>query len=310
MRKEFIYLVVALFITSCDILGPSNKKEPCPPTLGSGCGHVNSISIDSDAAWSPDGNTIAFFTSGRNSQDSGIYFINADGSDRRLFHSGLAEAPAWSPDGQWVVFHQDAHIFKKQVETDSLVQLTSEGRNFHPDWSPDGGLITYDRSIADKSGPSGIWIMKSDGSDRHFSFGGAFPVWHPQENSILAVIGKSSTSIWKRFLLHYPDGTRQDSILEAVVEHENLYPKYSPSGSKIVFHSQPGPDSSVPPPWLRQIWVMNSDGSALKQLTNTGGLMPAWSPDGEWIIYTETYETGRLWLMRPDGSDKHQLTFN
>jgi Tol biopolymer transport system component len=308
MKKRYIVFIVALLITSCDILVNNDRDEPCPPTIGPGCNEVNFISIDTDAAWSTDGNTIAFFSSGNDGKDFGIYFINDDGSDRRLFHSGLAEAPAWSPDGQWIAFHQNAHIFKKHVETDSLVQLTLEGRNFHPDWSPDGELITYDRSIADDSGPSGIWIMNTDGSNRNFSFGGAFPVWHPKDNGILAVIGTSATSIWKIFLLHYYDGTREDSILEAVVEQENLYPKYSPCGSKIVFQSQPGPDSSVPPPWMPQIWIMNSDGSGLKQLTDTGGLKPAWSPDSQWIIYTETYETGRLWLMRPDGSDKHQLT--
>ena len=170
-------------------------------------------------------------------------------------------------------------------------------------------------SICNGPNTCGIWLMSSDGTQkRNLSNFGNYPDWHPTDSKLIFRRGRSEdgytigNEIWE-----YDINTQRERLL-SFLERENHFStrhlRYSPSGSKIVFQSQPGPDSSVPPPWLRQIWVMNSDGSALKQLTDTGGLMPAWSPDGEWIIYTETYETGRLWLMRPDGSDKHQLTFD
>ncbi len=315
MKKRYIVFIVALLITSCDILVNNDRDDSCPPTIGPGCNEVNFISIDTDAAWSTDGNTIAFFSSGNDGKDFGIYFINDDGSDRRLFHSGLAEAPAWSPDGQWIAFHQNAHIFKKHVETDSLVQLTLEGRNFHPDWSPDGELITYNKSICDGPRTCGIWLLNKDGANNiHIDSYGNYPNWHPFESEILYSIRTVTNegtvlgdSIWIHSLV---DNNKAFLTFLKKINYDNRYFDFSPSGSKIVFQSQPGPDSSVPPPWLPQIWIMNSDGSGLEQLTSTGGLKPAWSPDGQWIIYTETYETGRLWLMRPDGSDKHQLTFD
>lgn len=31
---------------------------------------------------------------------------------------------------------------------------------------------------------------------------------------------------------------------------------------------------------------------------------PAWSPDGQWIVYTESSETGKIWQMSPGGSEK------
>ena len=46
------------------------------------------------------------------------------------------------------------------------------------------------------------------------------------------------------------------------------------------------------------------------QLTTKGGAYPDWSPDGRWIVYTKLdRKNGYLWLMRPDGSEKHQITF-
>lgn len=323
MRVLSLYILAALIITSCDFLGFKDSKEPCPPrqfthdTTDSPrpeCEPFTQIAIDFSAAWSPDGNTIAYVADGSDGKKFGIYLMNADGSDRRLFHAEAADAPAWSPDGQWLAFHQNAHIYKKHVESDSLVQLTFEGRNFHPDWSPDGALIAYNRSICEGPKTCGIWLMDDDGTDNiYIASYGRYPKWHPLESRIWYVTRSVTNEgvVLGDLLWIYSLTNGSKSILTSLKQpnYDNRYINFSPSGSKIVFQSQPGPDSSVPPPWLRQIWVMNSDGSGLKKLTDTGGIKPAWSPDGQWIIYTETHETGRLWRMRPDGSDKQQLTF-
>ncbi|MGB7062037.1 MAG: hypothetical protein WBF13_06750 [Candidatus Zixiibacteriota bacterium] len=48
----------------------------------------------------------------------------------------------------------------------------------------------------------------------------------------------------------------------------------------------------------------------MKQLASAGADYPAWSPDGEEIVYTDVRgEYGRLFIMKADGSDKRQLTF-
>ena len=88
---------------------------------------------------------------------------------------------------------------------------------------------------------------------------------------------------------------------------DTRYLKYSPDGQRMVFTSQPRNAQSDFA--YRQIWTMDLDDTYRKQLTKNGGWAADWSPDGEWIVYTETYNTGRLWVMRPDGSGKQQLTF-
>ncbi len=182
-----LLLVCMLLISGCSLL--KDKDEPCicPPSiagttqsLSCDCGPFVHLAFDSEAAWSPDGNTIAYAGTGSNSFGLfGIHLVDSDGTNKRLFHAGVAGAPSWSPDGQWIAFHEGAHIYKKHVTGDSLVQLTLQGRNFYPAWSPDGQFIAYDRSIADDTGPAGIWFMNQDGMNRRAVIGGAFPFWHP-----------------------------------------------------------------------------------------------------------------------------------
>ena len=80
-------------------------------------------------------------------------------------------------------------------------------------------------------------------------------------------------------------------------------PAWSPDGKQIAFiHGSSEPRVSG-------IYLIEANGNNRHQIhTGTAGGL-SWSPDGEWIVYTETYDTGRLWLMRPDGSEKRQLTY-
>ena len=71
-----------------------------------------------------------------------------------------------------------------------------------------------------------------------------------------------------------------------------------------------------------EIWVMNVDGSNMRQLTNSSGSMwGRWSPDGKKIAYLsysgdfgwfgdteKNYEdSSQIWVMNADGSDKQLL---
>jgi TolB protein len=58
---------------------------------------------------------------------------------------------------------------------------------------------------------------------------------------------------------------------------------------------------------------MNVDGTGQRRLTFNMGKVnsPSWSPDGEWILFnSDRMGNFDLYVMRPDGSDIHQLTIN
>ena len=260
--------------------------------------------------WSPDGKRILYYDFGivrydpetRQAQHDpaqrGIWLMDVDsGEKRKLLSAGYAD---WSPDGSSVVFEAGAQIYTARiagetVDSSSVVQLTPGGRNFFPAWSPDGEWVIHDRSIADDFGPSGIWMVKLDGTEWQHAFGGVLPAWHPDGKRVLAVIGVSATSIETRFVQHYISDTALPDTIVAGRERDNMYPRYSPDGRRIVFQSD----------W--QVWVMGADGRDSKPLTFDQGGMPDWSPDGRRIVYIGPGNT--VWLMDSEGQNRRQLTF-
>ena len=50
-------------------------------------------------------------------------------------------------------------------------------------------------------------------------------------------------------------------------------PRWSPDGSRLAYLTG------------AQLWTMNADGTAQKQLTNRAAAGPSWSPDGKWIAF-------------------------
>jgi mono/diheme cytochrome c family protein len=78
------------------------------------------------------------------------------------------------------------------------------------------------------------------------------------------------------------------------------YPSFSPDGTKIAFDF----NSS------RNIFVINSDGTNLQQLTSTGNNSDAaWSPDGTKIAFTSNRAGGaQLFTMNADGTNQTNIS--
>ena len=83
-----------------------------------------------------------------------LHLIGADGTgDRALTtDAGPADGPAWSPDGQWILFNTEqfstvpghAQLARIRPDGGELEQLTSDERvNWFPHVAPTGDVVAY-----------------------------------------------------------------------------------------------------------------------------------------------------------------------
>ena len=144
---------------------------------------TSSYGIEVSPAVSPDAGHIAFVSDRGGSPQ--IYVMRRDGSDTRriTFEGSYNTSPSWSPGGDKIVFsgrRGPNQIFIVNPDGTGLTQLTSQGNNEDPSFSPDGRYITFS---SDRDGAKGVYIMRANGeyqkriSPRSLSAYG--PRWSP-----------------------------------------------------------------------------------------------------------------------------------
>ncbi|MGB9487981.1 MAG: protein kinase [Terriglobia bacterium] len=117
------------------------------------------------AAWSPDGNRIAY------SKGNEIFLAKSDGSEPRrlLTTTGTSGDLRWSPDGTILRFTVD----DPQTNNHSIWQASSDGGNLHPllpgwnnppneccgHWTPDGRYFVFQ---AVREGTANVWALRED----------------------------------------------------------------------------------------------------------------------------------------------------
>jgi hypothetical protein len=135
-----------------------------------------------DPAFSPDGSRVAFVSQRDGNPE--IYVMNADGTGvTRITNDPQGDGrPAFSADGQSLVFHSMRTAGKQQIwsvnlDGSGLTQLTKDSINLSPTVSPDGQTIAY-VSLRDKN--YDIWLMGRDGSNqRRFTVSPQQREWDP-----------------------------------------------------------------------------------------------------------------------------------
>ncbi|TAN40510.1 MAG: Tol-Pal system beta propeller repeat protein TolB [Nitrospirae bacterium] len=120
--------------------------------------------IEVSPAVSPDGSRIAFVSDRGGSPQ--IYSMRSDGSELRriTFEGSYNTSPCWSPLGDRIAF-SGRHAGRNQVflvkpDGTEQVQLTDQGNNEDPSFSPDGRYITF---TSDREKAKAIYIMRANG---------------------------------------------------------------------------------------------------------------------------------------------------
>ena len=139
--------------------------------------------FDATPSWSPDGKQIiytrvtAFMVAGQ-VPTTEIHVINADGSGDYIILPGthFSVEPRWSVNNQVVfmsLMNGSQQIFTMDADGTHIKQLSSEGSNGDPAWSPDGRFISFG-SNREGNGKLNIFVMNADGSHviqlTHFLF--------------------------------------------------------------------------------------------------------------------------------------------
>jgi TolB protein len=241
-------------------------------------------------SWSPDGEWIAYEIRTQEGVCSQLYVVRADGTHvRRLKHDRWCYSdPAWSPDGGRIAFSRSGHggftsVWLMNVDGSDLRQLTHGVKvDTNPSWSPDGTTIAFSRDRLLGGLPS-IWLMDADGTNQHELRTASAaceqstePDWSPEGhwiaftrdcNTLGPADDPMAERYWSDVFVVRPDGTDLRRLTNAALPRAgtNGSPAWSSDGKRIVFASDRARSD------LRDVYVMNADGTGQKRLTRRAG---------------------------------------
>jgi serine/threonine protein kinase len=241
-----------------------------------------------------------------------IYLVKVQDSEVRqltAIDDGACQ-PAWSDDGQYLLFtspcrekkdtYPGASIFRIKVDGSDLQPVFShQGGAFDPAWNAAGMAFT----VLEEGQPR-IWVAGPEGANPgKITIGRSAdrqPGWSPDGERLLFLNTSRAGSpviFWM-----FPDGTFAGSNPDQITRDKAAgSADWSPLNNLVVYVS----DS--------QIWVVPWDGNGFGETKITikaGNDDPDWSPDGSWLTYESWFsaETHDIYIMTGSGAQQTQLT--
>lgn len=250
------------------------------------------------------------------------YATGADVDNLTQDPSAVYRSLSLSPDRQRVAFYTERDgctaIFSMRLDGSGLRRLgtgdaATDGCRVTPRWSPDGAHLAFTEV---RDGRSTVFVMAADGtgarrvSDALPSEGAVveYPLtWTPEGD---LVFRRSVDGIARDFVVRLAGGAPRPFFERS----EDSSPVWSPDGQRIAFIRRTDGGRA-------SLWVMAADGGWERRLTDQAGndelrlVAPleendhaSWSPDGEWIAFTNVTNAASVHVVRVDGTEHRRLT--
>ncbi|MBN1992087.1 MAG: S9 family peptidase [Anaerolineae bacterium] len=266
---------------------PSLARPDMKPPPGWSLSLITSIERIRHHALSPDGQTIAFIKDGETLSD--VYTLAVSGgwpqrisTDRALVAYWEGDVPQWSPDGRWLAFTKDNHVYLAPAAGGLPQKITDFATGASaPKWMPDsyGLIVSVERYEADQL----VLTDRAGGWPRALTNSGDGNHWHAQpspDGTMVAFIFQPFDDLNRLDLRLIDLANDQIRLLHGRPKVRMWLPRWSPDGQWLAFISQQA--------GYDDLWLIRPNEEGLRQLTKLGYDIsdPAWSPDGKHIACT------------------------
>jgi len=230
-----------------------------------------------------------------------IYVVRTDGKGlRRITRTRNNFDPAWSPDGQQIVFASDRaggsgapELYVMDADGSRVRRLTRTVHdrdnwraNYEPAWSPDASRIAFVRLVLEGGeSRADLWVVDADGRGARRLTRNAVaesdPTWSRDDRIAFSRGGDL-----------YVIGA--DGKGERLLVRGGTMPAWSPDGARIAFVGKDG-----------GVEIVQADGGARTRLRGTRGSSPAWASDASWLVYERA---GSLYVVDSNGAGRTRIT--
>ncbi len=233
-------------------------------------------------AWSPDGKSLAFYSTRDGGRD--LYIMDVFGKRiQRLTQNGANNtSPSWSPDGQEITFASDyANAF-------GIFTMPVDCNN------------RFERCATRLTPMDNYWY--------------AAPAWSPDGESIAFVSTKDTTNAFDDSLgnaniyLMNRDGTNVQRLTENL--GDDYTPSWSPDSRNLVYSAQ-NIQSGTMELMVRDTQCSKITHCARLLFSDIVDLMPSWSADGTSIVFIDARDGNfEMYSTDTEGRYLQRLTYN
>ncbi len=289
-----------LLLTASEVASATNSLWVVP-VLG---GSPRQIGQGQTAAFSPDGNSIAYFTG-----SGELWVVQIDGTGKRkLFTAEGRDGLHWSPNGKILRFSRDGDLWEISADGSNLHELLlgwqNRGRECCGRWTPDGKFYLFLTLVSLYRGDK-IWALdERRGLFRH-PYAEPIQLTSGPLNWRDPIPGKGVNEVFANGKIRRGELCRLDPktkllqpFLGGISAQDVSYSKDGRSFAYVSF-----PDGIL--------WKADRDGSNRVQLSSPPvyATNPRWSPDGSRILFGDYQLHGpnRMNVVSAQGGNPQQL---